>query len=171
MAALELASGACMAASGISILPNGRERAQQLAAGRGPATVKRWRAWLALLSALGLVPCAVFGTAGGCPAPCIAAFCKNNPCVRLAGLQSFVMLSAGWEHAASVAICMAAFGATGLCVAGCASGCVAVSERERCSAAAQTHVFFQGAVIMILPCNLHGRRAVSITEESARKNF
>ena len=158
VAAMELASGACMAVSGISIVTggtSGRERAQPLAAGRWSAAAKQWRAWLALLSALAWCPALFLARQVGCQRACIQqSSLMHVPC---GGLQPRAMLSAGWEHATGVAVCVAASGATGLCVADRAGGCMAVSEREGCSTAAQTHVRFQGAVSDVDEVHVHVR--------------
>ena len=145
VAALELASCACMAAAGISILPCGRESAQQ----RWLAALKRWQAWLALLNALAWWPALFWARQVGVQQTCM------QPCVRMWRATSMFMVAAGWEYAAGVAVCMAAVGAADLCIAGCANGCVAVREHEGCSTASQTHVYFQGAVSIDVMVQVH----------------
>ena len=83
VAALELASGACMAVSGIKIVTSGRERQGQQAAGQWLAAVKRWQAWLALLSALAWCPALFLAWQVGVQQACIVALCITDLIVCL----------------------------------------------------------------------------------------
>lgn len=133
VSALELASGACMAITGLSML---MPREQP---GRAAAVWRRLRCPAALL--LALAWCTALWLVQQVRSCWPAALA-----LRQALCDSMMLLDAGWDPGAGLAICMASPGAAGLHAACCSRRHLASGQPCCRTPAARPDVHLQGAV-------------------------